>query len=157
MELNKYLGCLELPSRQNFLEKMTISDEDDILLEDFDDQEMMDIDLDVKPIPMAQKAKVAGIDLGAGPATASKVESSLDLDMLKDYYHRSFPSELMYQFLQSNFSYREFSFTLAGDIYVRFKSFNTLAEFKQDLVKSRPIKIGNVDLMRYWRSLRYKA
>lgn len=120
-----------------------VTDEDEFLFDDFNDQAIMDIDLQVstKPLPQSD-LKFKQPDQQPVQEKAVSHGYSIDLDMLQDYYQRAFPAELMYQFLQSNFSYREFSFTLAGDIYVRFKSFNTLAEFKQDLVKSRPIKIG---------------
>jgi DNA primase small subunit len=36
---------------------------------------------------------------------------------------------------------REFSFTLDGDLYLRFLSFKDAAEFKEELKKKKPIKI----------------
>jgi DNA primase small subunit len=36
---------------------------------------------------------------------------------------------------------REFSFTLDGDIYLRFLAFKEASEFKEELKKKKPIKI----------------
>ncbi|KER20911.1 hypothetical protein T265_15217, partial [Opisthorchis viverrini] len=36
---------------------------------------------------------------------------------------------------------REFSFTLAGDVYLRYQSFETSSEFRKELVKLCPHKI----------------
>ncbi|CAG7838045.1 unnamed protein product [Allacma fusca] len=66
-------------------------------------------------------------------------------DLLPMYYQRLFPANLMYKWLSygddSYFARREFSFTLAGDIYIRFQSFNNLTEFENELKKKRPEKI----------------
>ena len=39
------------------------------------------------------------------------------------------------------FTHREFSFTLEGDIYVRYKSFQDRKEFEDELKKINPHKI----------------
>ena len=39
------------------------------------------------------------------------------------------------------FAKREFSFTLANDIYIRFLSYNSLDDWKADMVKKVPHKI----------------
>jgi len=36
---------------------------------------------------------------------------------------------------------REFSFTLDGDIYLRYLSFKEAGEFKEELKKKKPVKI----------------
>lgn len=83
--------------------------------------------------------------------------------LLKQYYMRLFPYEKYYQWLSYNekvfksFAYsclycifswkgtvlthREFSFTLEGDIYVRYKSFQDRKEFENELKKINPHKI----------------
>lgn len=88
--------------------------------------------------------------------------------LLKQYYMRLFPYEKYYQWLSYNegklihvspcvewqyffntfivekgrsFTHREFSFTLEGDIYVRYKSFQDRKEFEDELKKINPHKI----------------
>jgi DNA primase small subunit len=66
------------------------------------------------------------------------------------FYSKYFPYNEMYEWLTngdaSSFKKREFSFTTAEDIYLRYKSFNTAEEFKKDMlhVKPRKIDIGAI-------------
>ncbi|KAJ1723332.1 p48 polypeptide of DNA primase [Coemansia erecta] len=64
------------------------------------------------------------------------------------YYQRLFPHELYYKWLNYNakaptndFTHREFSFTINGDVYLRYQSFNDGAEFQRELQKLSPNKI----------------
>lgn len=52
----------------------------------------------------------------------------------------SFPSCLL-PVPSVNFSHREFSFTLADDIYLRYQSFKDAEALKQDLIRLSPVKI----------------
>ena len=70
--------------------------------------------------------------------------------LLRIYYERLFPFKKMYQWLNygtevfphnNNFSHREFSFTLADDVYLRFQSFISEAEFQDKVAKLNPYKI----------------
>lgn len=66
-------------------------------------------------------------------------------DELKIYYDRLFPTSLLYHWLSTNsadgMKYREMSFTLAGDIYVRYCSYARKEDLKTDLVTKCPVKI----------------
>lgn len=61
------------------------------------------------------------------------------------YYKKSFPYQLIYNWLkydkESLWKMREFSFTLPGDIYVRYQSFENEIDFRSHLVQRIPIKI----------------
>ncbi|KAG8222443.1 hypothetical protein J437_LFUL002178, partial [Ladona fulva] len=68
-------------------------------------------------------------------------------DLLPIYYKRLFPSGLFYKWLNygdmkgNNFRLREFSFTLAEDIYLRHLTFNDKEEFERELLRHCPHKI----------------
>uniref|UniRef100_A0A0X3PA23 DNA primase n=2 Tax=Schistocephalus solidus TaxID=70667 RepID=A0A0X3PA23_SCHSO len=67
---------------------------------------------------------------------------------LKVFYKRIFPCELFARWLAydsknttDTLSRREFSFSLAGDVYVRYQSFNDALSLRKELVKTCPHKI----------------
>jgi len=68
-------------------------------------------------------------------------------EALRLYYSTQFPYQLIYNWLdykeapEVRFVNREFSFTLPGDIYIRYLSFEDSLDFKHALVKKLPIKI----------------
>ncbi|XP_030756971.1 DNA primase small subunit-like [Sitophilus oryzae] len=67
------------------------------------------------------------------------------VDLLQTYYHRLFPSLPLYHWLSYGkaftFSKREISFTLPGDVYIRYLSYDTHRDFVDDLYKKVPVKI----------------
>lgn len=70
---------------------------------------------------------------------------SLNQADLELYFQKLFPWMKFYNWLgygdRGYFQRREFSFTLAGDIYLRFRSFADGKELQDDLVRKKPEKI----------------
>lgn len=88
----------------------------------------------------------------AAPRQESRLELKFDTDRLKIFYDRIFPYELFFKWLSYNkfktrdgntltsiddkevvsdyFYNREFSFTLANDVYCRYLCYKTAEEFK---------------------------
>ena len=112
----------------------------------------MEIDSQVKAAPVAQGRNSAGLQ-----------ELKFDTDRLKIFYERIFPYQLFFKWLSYNqmknrnqntltsiddkeitsdyFYNREFSFTLANDVYCRYLCYKTAEEFKNNLVSRTPHKI----------------
>ncbi|XP_059481401.1 DNA primase small subunit [Neocloeon triangulifer] len=67
------------------------------------------------------------------------------VDILPLYYNRLFPCESFIKWLaygkDDDLEKREFSFTLDGDVYLRFLCFKDAVEFKEELKRKKPIKI----------------
>jgi DNA primase small subunit len=61
--------------------------------------------------------------------------------LLHTYYHKLFPAEAMGTWMAHAIDRREWSYTLENDIYVRFQSFNSARELKEDIRKKLPHKI----------------
>eukprot|EP00123_Amoebidium_parasiticum_P005656 comp16805_c0_seq1/m.15199 comp16805_c0_seq1/g.15199 ORF comp16805_c0_seq1/g.15199 comp16805_c0_seq1/m.15199 type:complete len:461 (-) comp16805_c0_seq1:725-2107(-) len=88
------------------------------------------------------------VDQHAAPPTASTGGQEGDFpDLLRQYYLRFFPFNEYFQWLnygatgQFKFENREFCFTMKDDIFVRYKSFGDLKEFKQAVQAEQPYKI----------------
>ena len=66
---------------------------------------------------------------------------------MKTFYQKLFPFKDFYAWLSYGnipkyyFANREFSFTLASDVYIRFQSFQDADQLKKELVKMNPVKI----------------
>jgi len=76
--------------------------------------------------------------------------------LLRQYYSRLFPYERMFQWLSYGhdpdkqnvpgndpgyFQRREISFTLAGDVYIRYLCFRDCAEFRKEVMQKQPHKM----------------
>ena len=81
----------------------------------------------------------------ASAAQASGSAEVVTPELLRMYYDRFFPCSLFMQWLSpaepERLKLREFSFTLQGDIYIRYLSFATKDELKAALTSKLPIKI----------------
>ncbi|XP_054167964.1 DNA primase small subunit-like [Oppia nitens] len=68
-------------------------------------------------------------------------------ELLQAYYRRIFPHKLFHRWLSYGniqngyFERREFSFTLSGDVYVRYQSFSDCNELEKAIVSRNPEKI----------------
>lgn len=86
------------------------------------------------------------IDIEALVEEEKKEEApTLNKEDLKIYYEYLFPYDKFFKWLGKEnpeyFERREFSFTLEGDIYVRFQCFNNDVELKKSISSKYPIKI----------------
>lgn len=96
---------------------------------------------DKSEAPKASPAKPTPTSAGpTGPSPGGELTGQL-----KWYYARVFPLEPFTRWLRygrdDNLGKREISFTLPGDIYLRWKSFNNAEAFREALNKSAPVKI----------------
>ncbi|KAI8614711.1 hypothetical protein BC830DRAFT_1065226 [Chytriomyces sp. MP71] len=68
-------------------------------------------------------------------------------DLLRIFYAQLFPFREFYRWLnyggahKNYFAFRELSFTLANDAYLRFKSFNDNSDLKKEILTLCPVKI----------------
>jgi DNA primase small subunit len=72
--------------------------------------------------------------------------TAITKELMSEYYQRVYPVELVTRWLKYGeegafLGRREFCFTLVGDIFTRFRSYNTEALLKADLIKNGPEKI----------------
>lgn len=90
------------------------------------------------------------------------------ISLLRFFYSKLFPWTLFYRWLsysepQKNyFARREFSFTLPSDAYIRFQSFATDKELKEEVLRLCPVKIDigavyNIKVRQCFRGLRFSA
>jgi DNA primase catalytic subunit len=77
----------------------------------------------------------------------NRIESEYDASnpqVMLQYYNRLYPFKSIYKWLNQEqvpsklFINREFAFTLAGDIYLRYNSFTTSEELKAQVCKFNP-------------------
>ncbi|KAJ2931320.1 hypothetical protein H1R20_g5863, partial [Candolleomyces eurysporus] len=77
---------------------------------------------------------------------------ALSPEAMLTFYRRLYPFKSVYDWLNHDsmptrlWTHREFAFTLAGDVYVRYKSYNSPDELKTDVCKLNPsrFEIGPV-------------
>lgn len=63
----------------------------------------------------------------------------LNQEQSKSCHHAGFDNEIDMDLVPSKlFTHREFAFTLAGDVYLRYQSFNNVDEFKVSIARHIP-------------------
>jgi hypothetical protein len=67
-------------------------------------------------------------------------------EVMLTYYRRLYPFKSMFNWLNHEhtptnlFTHREFAFTLAGDVYLRYNSFNSADELKKQVCQLNPTR-----------------
>jgi len=111
------------------------------------------------PVPMEiEEGIIRGDAADAGNPVMKKQKSVFTTDLLRQYYARLFPYNAMFRWLSYGqdpalakenpgivdkdfFMRREFSFTIANDIYIRYLCFRNEAELREAIQKKQPHKI----------------
>lgn len=86
------------------------------------------------------------------PQNTIKQEKKISRNIFEFYYQNLFPYKYFFKWLSNEktgnlslkkdiFERREFTFTLEGDIYIRFLCFKNETELKSEILKAIPIKI----------------
>ncbi|TFK25537.1 DNA primase catalytic subunit [Coprinopsis marcescibilis] len=76
---------------------------------------------------------------------ANQIDSSAPEAMLM-FYRKLYPFKSIYNWLNHDqmptklFTHREFAFTLQGDVYLRYKSFNSAEDLKKDICHLNPTR-----------------
>jgi len=73
-------------------------------------------------------------------------EDSASPEVMLAFYRRLYPFKSIFHWLNhehtptKQFTHREFAFTLAGDIYLRYNSFSNAEELKKQIIKHNPTR-----------------
>jgi DNA primase small subunit len=72
------------------------------------------------------------------------MSASIEAEAFQIYYKRLFPFKSIFQWVNHQhaptrlFTHREWAFTLPGEVYLRWNSFNTVEEFKKEILRYNP-------------------
>jgi DNA primase small subunit len=73
-------------------------------------------------------------------------DDGLSPEIMLAFYRRLYPFKSIYQWLNHDhiptklFTHREFAFTLQGDVYLRYNSFNNAEELKKQVCNLNPTR-----------------
>ena len=101
---------------------------------------------------LAHGDKRVAEDVGGGAAKKANKGAApcFDTDLLRLYYARLFPYDSMFKWLSYGsqpdaggdyFLRREFSFTMADDVYIRYLTFRDAEELRREVTRRQPHKI----------------
>ena len=77
---------------------------------------------------------------------ANNNEEPVTPEVMLTFYRRLYPFKSIFNWLNHEhtptrlFTHREFAFTLAGDVYLRYNSFNTAEELKKQVCNLNPTR-----------------
>jgi len=113
--------------------------------------------VDVNKRPKVEKKSLDAMDVDTKASIEVAPQEKFNAGLLRVYYSRLFPYSHMFRWLcyghdpsktkenplidANFFRCREFSFTLAGDIYIRYLSFRDAEEMKREIIAKQPHKM----------------
>ncbi|RUS21279.1 hypothetical protein BC937DRAFT_93123 [Endogone sp. FLAS-F59071] len=138
------------------------TDYDDFMIDD-DEAEQLFAPINIESAPVNIESAPVNIESAPRPAFLTVLSSTdmifayplsrMELDendpvmLLRVFYQRFFPFKTYFQWLNydtvptKNFFNREFSFTLASEVYIRYNSFQDADELYKEIGRLQPVKI----------------
>lgn len=97
-------------------------------------------------IPAYPSARPLCAVLGYFLIMAMTSDSDVSPEVMRTYYRRLYPFDALFRWLNhahsptKSFTHREFAFTLQGDVYLRYQSFQTAEDLKKQACSLNPTR-----------------